>query len=60
MPVAAIVPVVILAIAYVVWVIRDISLSQVRYLPKWAWALITVVSIPLGGLIYLLVGKEPE
>ncbi|HVL52370.1 MAG TPA: PLDc N-terminal domain-containing protein, partial [Actinomycetota bacterium] len=27
--------------------------------PKWAWAIICVVSIPLGGIVYLLAGREP-
>ena len=28
-------------------------------LPKWAWALIICVSIPLGGILYLAVGRGP-
>jgi hypothetical protein len=30
---------------------------QVRYLPKWAWALICLAQCPLGGIIYLSVGR---
>jgi hypothetical protein len=26
--------------------------GQVRYLPKWAWALICMAQTPLGGIIY--------
>jgi hypothetical protein len=29
---------------------------QVRYLPKWAWALICLAQTPLGGIIYLSIG----
>jgi ABC-2 type transport system ATP-binding protein len=29
---------------------------EVRYLPKWAWAGICLISIPLGGIVYLSVG----
>ena len=32
---------------------------RVRYLPKQLWALIIVISIPLGGIIYLALGREP-
>jgi hypothetical protein len=28
-----------------------------RGLPKWAWALIVVASVPLGGIVYLVVGR---
>ena len=35
------------------------SETFVRYLPKWAWALVIVLSIPIGGVAYLLVGREP-
>ncbi|HYB17326.1 MAG TPA: hypothetical protein VEF71_17895 [Streptosporangiaceae bacterium] len=31
--------------------------GQVRYLPKWAWAVVICVSVPGGGLVYLIVGK---
>jgi hypothetical protein len=31
--------------------------SQVRYLPKWAWALICLAQAPGGGLVYLCVGR---
>jgi Phospholipase_D-nuclease N-terminal len=32
--------------------------ERVRFLPKWAWAIICVNSIPLGGIVYLIVGRE--
>lgn len=28
-----------------------------RYLPRWAWAVISLLSIPLGGVIYLSTGS---
>ncbi len=31
--------------------------DHVRYLPKWVWALICLVQTPLGGIIYLSVGR---
>jgi uncharacterized membrane protein YczE len=56
---AAIAPLVVLAFAFVVYCWVDISRNEVRYLPKWAWATISLVSIPIGGIIYLAVGREP-
>lgn len=31
--------------------------AEVRYLRKWAWALICLVQIPLGGILYLTIGR---
>jgi Phospholipase_D-nuclease N-terminal len=56
-PWAAIAPIAILALAFAVYCLFDLSRSEVRYLPKWAWAVLCVVSIPFGGIVYLLVGK---
>jgi len=57
-PWAALVPVFVIVGAFVVYCLVDISRSRVRYLPKWAWVTICMVSIPLGGIVYLLVGRE--
>ncbi len=32
---------------------------RVRHLPKEIWALVIVISIPVGGIIYLALGREP-
>ena len=55
---AALLPLALLGLAFVGYCLYDLSRSQVRYLPKWAWALISVVSIPFGGIVYLLIGRE--
>ena len=57
--VAALAPLFIIALGFVVYCWVDISRSEVRHLPKWLWRLIAVVSIPLGGIVYLLIGREP-
>src|SRR5438128_2107733 len=31
--------------------------EEVRYLPKWGWLIVSLVSIPLGGIIYLIFGR---
>jgi len=59
-PVAALVPIAILALAFVGYCWVDIARGEVRHLPKWAWAIACVVSVPLGGIAYLLFGREPR
>jgi nucleoside recognition membrane protein YjiH len=54
----AVVPFVIVAIAFVVFCLLDLRKAEVRFLPKWAWAIICVISIPLGGIVYLAVGRR--
>jgi hypothetical protein len=56
----AVLPIALLALAFVGYCLVDLSRTQVRYLPKWAWALICIASIPVGGIIYLLVGRVPR
>lgn len=57
--VAALLPIVLVCVGFVAWCLIDlIRRPRVRHLPKWAWALICVASIPLGGLVYLLFGRE--
>ena len=55
--VAAVLPLVLLAVAFLFYCLIDIARSEVRHLPKWAWVLVCIVSIPLGGIIYLIVGR---
>lgn len=58
-PWAAILPLVLLALAFVAYCLVDIARHEVRYLPKWAWVLVCVLSVPAGGIVYLLVGRAP-
>jgi hypothetical protein len=59
-PIAALAPLVVAAVAWVAYCLVDLSRSEVAHLPAWAWALIIVASVPLGGIIYLLVGRVPR
>ena len=54
---AAVAPIVVAAIAFVVFCWFDIARHDVRHMPKWAWAVVCVLSVPLGGVIYLIVGR---
>ncbi len=47
-----------LAAGFDVLCLADIARAgQVRYLPKWAWALICLAQTPLGGIMYLSIGR---
>jgi hypothetical protein len=56
----ALLPIALLALAFVGYCLYDLSRTRVRYLPTWAWALICILSVPLGGIVYFLVGREPR
>lgn len=57
----ALAPVLLLSVGFVVWVVVDIVRSDtVQHLPKWAWIVLSVISIPLGGIVYLLVGRHRD
>jgi hypothetical protein len=50
-----------LAVAWEAFCLRDLARAdRVRYLPKWGWALVCLVSIPWGGIIYLIVGRTGD
>ena len=57
-PWAAVAPLLILALAFVIYCWVDIYRNDVKHLPKWAWAIIALISIPIGGIVYLVVGRE--
>lgn len=59
-PWAALAPVLVLIAAFLVYCLVDLARSEVRHLPKWAWATICVISVPLGGIIYLTIGRKPR
>lgn len=58
MPAAAFVPLIVAAVAWVGYCLWDLSQSEVKSLPKWAWALIIAFSVPFGGVAYLLLGRD--
>ncbi len=32
--------------------------KEARFLPKWVWAIITLISFPFGGILYMLIGRD--
>ena len=58
-PIAALLPLLVIGLGFAVFCLRDLARAEdVRYLPKWGWVLIICLSIPLGGVAYLLVGRS--
>ena len=48
------------AAGFAVFCLTDLARAdQVRYLPKWGWAIACLIQIPLGGIMYLAAGKVP-
>jgi hypothetical protein len=60
-PLAVLIPVLVLAAGFAVFCLVDLARAEeVRYLPKWAWAILCLgvgLTIPWGGILYLIVGK---
>ncbi|GAA2908123.1 Na+/glutamate symporter [Microbacterium keratanolyticum] len=50
-------PVLILVAVLIGWSLVQIVRAPVRHLPKWAWALVVVLVVPLGAVIYLIGGR---
>lgn len=59
MPLAALAPLILAAAAWIAYCWWDLAHSDVEHLPKWAWALIIALSVPIGGIVYLLIGRRP-
>jgi hypothetical protein len=54
----ALVPLIVLAAGFAVFCLVDLARAEeVRYLPKWAWAIVCLISVPLGGIFYLVLGR---
>jgi Phospholipase_D-nuclease N-terminal len=60
-PVFVVILVVALVAGFEVFCLVDLARAQeVRYLPKWGWAILCLgigLTIPFGGIAYLLFGK---
>ena len=59
-PWAAVAPLLVLLAGFLIYCLIDLARSEVQYLPKWAWAIVCVISVPLGGIIYLTMGRRPR
>jgi hypothetical protein len=46
-------------VGFIVFCLTDLARAdEVRYLPKWAWALIIIFLHILGGIAYLIFGRK--
>ena len=53
----------LLIIEIVLWIVALLDLirrEQVRYFPKWVWAVIILVLNFIGPIAYLILGREEE
>jgi hypothetical protein len=58
---AVLIAVLVPAVGFAVFCLVDLArATEVRYLPKWAWAILCAgigLTIPWGGIAYLVFGK---
>ena len=49
---------VMLLAGWEIFCLNDLARAgRVRFLPRWAWAVACLIQIPLGGILYLLIGR---
>jgi amino acid transporter len=53
-------PLIILQFGLIVFCLYRLSKDRVKYLPKWAWALIIIFVNLFGAVIYLFIGRERD
>lgn len=58
LPVAALLPLILVAVAWIAYCLWDLSRAAVRGLPRWGWALLIILSVPLGGILYFVFGRD--
>jgi hypothetical protein len=58
MPVQALIPLVLFVVLFIAYCLNDLRAASVQHLPKWAWVVVIVVSVPLGGIAYLALGRR--
>src|SRR4051794_11784567 len=55
----ALLPLGLLALGLVVYaLVRLVRAGRAPYVPKWVWALVIVLSVPWGAVVYLLLSRE--
>lgn len=53
------IPLVLLAVVFAAYCVRDVLRREsTRFLPRWLWAILCCISLPLGGIAYLLFGRD--
>ena len=59
--IAALVPVIVICVGFAVYCVVDVlRADRTKHLPKWAWLLICLASMPMGGILYLVLDRVPR
>jgi uncharacterized membrane protein len=53
-------PLIILQLGLIIFCLYRLTKDTVKYLPKWAWALIIIFVNLFGPVIYLFAGRERD
>lgn len=53
------IPIIIIILIYLIICFIDLfKVEKTKFLPKWVWGIIICISIPLGGILYYLLGRD--
>jgi hypothetical protein len=55
--------IILLSVGVVVYALVDVirrTAAEVRYLPRWAWGIVSLVLAPIGALVYLAFGRVQD
>lgn len=53
-------PLLIIQLCLMTFCLFRLTRDRVRFLPKWAWALIVIIISTIGPVIYLTIGRERD
>lgn len=53
-------PLILVQLILAVFCLFRLTQGKVKFIPKWAWALVIVLGSTLGPIIYLLLGRERD
>ncbi|WP_017569539.1 PLDc N-terminal domain-containing protein [Nocardiopsis halotolerans] len=57
-PLELLLPAILVGVAFLGYCYFDLyRVAETRFLPKWAWGVLCALSIPFGGIAYLLLGR---
>lgn len=56
---ATLIPYLVLMSGFAAYCLVDLARAPaVKHLPKWLWVLLCLFGAPLGGIVYLIVGRD--
>ncbi|SUK05037.1 Uncharacterised protein [Staphylococcus agnetis] len=55
------IPLILIVIVYLTYCLYDLfKVPNVKFFSKWIWGIIVCISIPFGGIVYILIGRDDE